>query len=101
MTAYKARNISQLLSGLDIYMSELTVMPPSWDTNIRLDPPKTSTTREEREKARKEIKDKKKREKAKMKSGFFRVTANCFRAVFNCQLYLQFSLLSWKTCMVW
>jgi len=69
MTAYKARNITQLLSGLDIYMSELTVMPPSWDPSHRLDPPKTSTTREEREKARKEIKEKKKREKEKENAG--------------------------------
>ena len=32
----------QLLGGLDTYMAELAVMPPYWDTNTRLDPPRTS-----------------------------------------------------------
>ena len=35
----------QLLGGLDTYMAELAVMPPYWDTNTRLDPPRTSQVR--------------------------------------------------------
>ena len=40
-TAYRAQTKAALLSGLDIYIKELTVLPPSsWDPSIRLDPPK-------------------------------------------------------------
>ena len=44
-------------------MSELTVMPPSWDNNIRLDPPKSATTPQTRLMARAEIKERMKKEK--------------------------------------
>ena len=43
LTAYKAQTKSSLVSGLETYMNELTVLPPSsWDPNIRLDPPKST-----------------------------------------------------------
>ena len=61
LTAYKAKSRSQLVSGLDVYMSELTVMPPSWDNNIRLEPPKTSQTPMSRLIARAEAKEKRKK----------------------------------------
>ena len=35
LTAYKASNTEQLLSGVELFMSEMTVMPPSCDPNIR------------------------------------------------------------------
>jgi len=45
LTAYKAQTKAALISGLDMYMSELTVLPPSaWDPSIRLDPPKATQT---------------------------------------------------------
>ena len=49
------------MSGLNVYMSELTVMPPSWDNNIRLEPPKTSQTPMSRLIARAEAKEKRKK----------------------------------------
>jgi len=43
LTAYKAQTKSSLVAGLETYMNELTVLPPSsWDPNIRLDPPKST-----------------------------------------------------------
>jgi len=43
LTAYKATTKAALVAGLDTYMNELTVLPPSsWDPTIRLDPPKTT-----------------------------------------------------------
>jgi len=43
LTAYKAQTKSSLVAGLDTYMNELTVLPPSsWDPSIRLDPPKST-----------------------------------------------------------
>eukprot|EP00092_Neocalanus_flemingeri_P037562 GFUD01040897.1.p1 GENE.GFUD01040897.1~~GFUD01040897.1.p1 ORF type:complete len:877 (+),score=230.71 GFUD01040897.1:117-2747(+) len=43
LTAYKAQTKSALISGLETYISELTVLPPSsWDPTIRLDPPKST-----------------------------------------------------------
>jgi len=42
-SAYHAETTEQLLRGLDLYMQELTVLPPSsWDPTIRLDPPKST-----------------------------------------------------------
>ena len=35
MTAYKASSREQLVAGLEDYMAELTVMPPSWDSSTR------------------------------------------------------------------
>ena len=35
LTAYKAQHTRDLVAGLDTYITELTVMPPSWDQNIR------------------------------------------------------------------
>ena len=61
LTAYKAKSRGQLVSGLNVYMSELTVMPPSWDNNIRLEPPKTSQTPMSRLIARAEAKEKRKK----------------------------------------
>ena len=43
LTAYKAETRGAMLRGLEVYMSELTVLPPSaWDPAIRLDPPKST-----------------------------------------------------------
>ena len=64
MTAYKASTREQLVSGLEEYMAELTVMPPSWDSNTRLDPPKSSATPQSRLVARQEMKEWIKRNKA-------------------------------------
>jgi len=48
-TAYKSSSSQQLVEGLDLYMQELTVLPPSsWDPNIRLDPPKSTQTLQSR-----------------------------------------------------
>jgi len=42
LTAYKAQTRTSLVAGLDSYINELTVLPPSsWDPTIRLDPPKS------------------------------------------------------------
>ena len=38
--AYKARQLEDLLAGLDEFMNKATVLPPGqWDPAIRLDPP--------------------------------------------------------------
>ena len=63
LTAYKAQHSRDLVAGLDTYITELTVMPPSWDQNIRLDPPKTSQTLQARLMARAADKERKKKEK--------------------------------------
>ena len=57
MTAYKASTRGELVSGLGEYMAELTVMPPSWDSSTRLDPPKSSATPQSRLVARQEMKE--------------------------------------------
>jgi len=42
-TAYRSTTSKQLVRGMDLYLQELTVLPPSsWDPNIRLEPPKSS-----------------------------------------------------------
>jgi len=49
LTAYKAQTKAALISGLDTYIGELTVLPPSsWDPSIRLDPPKTTQSLQSR-----------------------------------------------------
>ena len=63
LTAYKAQQSRDLVAGLDSYITELTVMPPSWDQNIRLDPPKTSQPIQARLEARAAGKERRKREK--------------------------------------
>ena len=63
LTAYKAQHTRDLVAGLDTYITELTVMPPSWDQNIRLDPPKTSQPLQARLVARAADKERRKKEK--------------------------------------
>ena len=63
LTAYKAQHSRDLVAGLDTYITELTVMPPSWDQNIRLDPPKTSQPLQARLVARAADKERRKKEK--------------------------------------
>uniref|UniRef100_A0A4W4FKU7 Anion exchange protein n=1 Tax=Electrophorus electricus TaxID=8005 RepID=A0A4W4FKU7_ELEEL len=39
--AYKARNRADLLSGIDEFLDQVTVLPPGeWDPSIRIEPPK-------------------------------------------------------------
>ena len=41
--AYRAKSKQDLLDGIDEYMDDLTVLPPSiWDPSIRLEPPSTA-----------------------------------------------------------
>lgn len=63
LTAYKAAGVDQLLSGLEVYMSEMTVMPPFCDPNIRMDPPKSVQTTQKRMVRRAEIKERMKRDR--------------------------------------
>ncbi|XP_023330571.1 sodium bicarbonate cotransporter 3 [Eurytemora carolleeae] len=43
--AYKSLSTKQLVKGLELYMKELTVLPPNcWDPKIRLLPPTSPTT---------------------------------------------------------
>ena len=63
LTAYKAQHARDLVAGLDTYITELTVMPPSWDQSIRLDPPKTSQPIQARLEARAADKQRKRKEK--------------------------------------
>ena len=63
LTAYKANTRASLVRGLKTYLSELTVLPPSsWDTTIRLDPPKNPPTLETRLVNRVAFKEKQKRD---------------------------------------
>jgi len=44
--AYKAKTAQDLIIGIDEYMDDLTVLPPSvWDPQTRLEPPTKSMTR--------------------------------------------------------
>jgi len=44
--AYKAKTAQDLITGIDEYMDDLTVLPPSvWDPQTRLEPPTKSMTR--------------------------------------------------------
>jgi len=41
--AYKAKTAQDLISGIDEFMDDLTVLPPSvWDPQTRLEPPTKS-----------------------------------------------------------
>ena len=47
--AYKAKGKAELLSAFDLFLDQVTVLPPGeWDPNIRLDPPKKVLAKEER-----------------------------------------------------
>ena len=49
LSAYKAGTRAALLRGLQTYLSEMTVLPPSsWDNKMRLEPPKNPPTLETR-----------------------------------------------------
>ena len=59
LTAYKAGTRGALLRGLQTYLSEMTVLPPSsWDNKMRLEPPKNPPTLETRLVNRVAIRDK-------------------------------------------
>lgn len=39
--AYKAKDRADLLSGIDEFLDQVTVLPPGeWDPTIRIEPPK-------------------------------------------------------------
>ena len=41
--AYKARSRQDLIDGLEVFIDDLTVLPPSiWDPNTRLEPPNSA-----------------------------------------------------------
>ena len=43
--AYKAVDLQDILYGIEEYLDDVTVLPPSiWDPNVRLAPPKTTRT---------------------------------------------------------
>lgn len=43
--AYRAVDVQDIVSGIDEYLDEVTVLPPSiWDPNVRLAPPKKTRT---------------------------------------------------------
>lgn len=45
LTAYRATSGEAVLKGLETYLGEMTVLPPSaWDPTIRLDPPKSTSS---------------------------------------------------------
>ncbi|XP_064646373.1 sodium bicarbonate cotransporter 3-like isoform X2 [Lineus longissimus] len=47
--AYKAKNRQDLLSGVDEFLSNCTVLPPGeWDPSIRIEPPKSVPSQESR-----------------------------------------------------
>ncbi|XP_066519646.1 electroneutral sodium bicarbonate exchanger 1 [Hoplias malabaricus] len=47
--AYKAKNRSDLLAGIDEFLDQVTVLPPGeWDPSIRIEPPKTVPSQEKR-----------------------------------------------------
>lgn len=40
--AYKAKDRSDLLAGIDEFLDQVTVLPPGeWDPSIRIEPPKS------------------------------------------------------------
>lgn len=40
--AYKAKDRNDLLSGIDEFLDQVTVLPPGeWDPSIRIEPPKS------------------------------------------------------------
>ncbi|KAJ8259337.1 hypothetical protein COCON_G00183490 [Conger conger] len=47
--AYKAKDRSDLLAGIDEFLDQVTVLPPGeWDPSIRIEPPKTVPSQEKR-----------------------------------------------------
>ena len=71
LTAYKAGTRGALLRGLQTYLSEMTVLPPSsWDNKMRLEPPKNPPTLETRLVNRVAIRDKIKFSEEKDEEGF-------------------------------
>lgn len=47
--AYKARNRSDLLDGVDEFLDSVTVIPPGeWDPNIRIEPPTVIPSQQKR-----------------------------------------------------
>ncbi|CAF0855369.1 unnamed protein product [Brachionus calyciflorus] len=47
--AYKAKNKHDILNAFDVFLDQVTVLPPGeWDPNIRLDPPNKLPLKEER-----------------------------------------------------
>ncbi|XP_012780093.1 sodium bicarbonate cotransporter 3 isoform X3 [Maylandia zebra] len=47
--AYKARDRNDLLSGIDEFLDQVTVLPPGeWDPSIRIEPPKSVPSQEKR-----------------------------------------------------
>ncbi|XP_037531986.1 sodium-driven chloride bicarbonate exchanger isoform X1 [Nematolebias whitei] len=47
--AYKARDRTDLLSGIDEFLDQVTVLPPGeWDPSIRIEPPKNVPSQEKR-----------------------------------------------------
>lgn len=47
--AYKARNRTDLLDGVDEFLDQVTVLPPGeWDPNIRIEPPSSIPSQEKR-----------------------------------------------------
>ncbi|CAL8248928.1 unnamed protein product [Lota lota] len=47
--AYKAKDRSDLLSGIDEFLDQVTVLPPGeWDPSIRIEPPKSIPSQEKR-----------------------------------------------------
>ncbi|KAK2845169.1 hypothetical protein Q5P01_011828 [Channa striata] len=50
--AYKARDRNDLLSGIDEFLDQVTVLPPGeWDPSIRIEPPKSVPSQEKRKRA--------------------------------------------------
>ena len=49
--AYKARNKKQILAGLDEFLDQVTVLPPGeWDRSVRIEPPATLPSQDDRKK---------------------------------------------------
>jgi len=47
--AYKAKDRNDLLSGIDEFLDQVTVLPPGeWDPSIRIEPPKSVPSQEKR-----------------------------------------------------
>ncbi|VDM39173.1 unnamed protein product [Toxocara canis] len=54
--AYKARNRSDLLDGVDEFLDQVTVLPPGeWDPNIRIEPPNTIPSQDKRKQVGSEL----------------------------------------------
>ncbi|XP_053287794.1 sodium bicarbonate cotransporter 3 [Pleuronectes platessa] len=50
--AYRAKDRNDLLSGIDEFLDQVTVLPPGeWDPSIRIDPPKSVPSQEKRKMA--------------------------------------------------